>query len=285
MREPRLVVVTATANAARFNEFAGTLDHYATVPDVPIVVVAQREARTLTLHGGVMDYWPEYAGVVPAFAHGCAVALQAYPTAEVIACLHDDVLLQELGWDQQLLAHFDAHPNCGLAGFGGAWGLGDEQAGVGTYRPTWLVRRGFMSNMVDAEAHGTRVLEPRKIAVLDGFSQVMRRNFLQGINHRYSDGPHVGFGVNLFGLMAEWGIKHHAYDAALGAFARYLHWDTWLLPFACHHKGGQTAVGDAQYNEWARTQRTQGDQTFWEEAHKIVWDRFGHLLPFEVDRP
>jgi len=177
------------------------------------------------------------------------------------------------------------HPACGLAGFGGAWGLGDEGAGQGDYRPTWLVRRGFMSNMVDAEAHGTRVLEPRKIAVLDGFSQVMRRNFLRGLNHDHQGGPHVAYGGNLFTLMKDWGVIHHAYDAALGGFARYLSWDTWLLPFACHHKGGQTAVGDGQYNEWARTKRSQGDQTFWEEAHKIVWERFGHLLPFEVDRP
>jgi hypothetical protein len=289
MKEPRLVVVTATADAKRFGEFAHELDFHAD-GSVPIVAVAQKFARWLPLRNGVIEGHNDYLGVVPAFARGCEIALRTYPRAEVIACLHDDLLVSEPDWDQKLLAHFDTHPDCGLAGFGGAWGLGDEQAGQGIYRPTWLVRRGFMSNMQDAEAHGTRVTEPRKIACLDGFSQVFRRTFLQGRHHN-GVGPNIAFDGTLFSILQDWGVMHHAYDAATGAFARYLSWDTWLLPFAVHHKGGQTAVGDAQYNEWARTHAQKlpdstsvGDQVFWEQAHKIIWQRLGHLLPFEVDR-
>lgn len=289
LRDPRLVVVTATTDDERFANFARTLHHYADT-DVPIVAIVQRSTAVFPLQSGFVERSPDYLGVVPAFARGCQLALRAYPNAEVIACLHDDLLLHEPGWDTQLLDHFDTYPACGLAGFGGAWGLGDEQAGIGEYRPTWLVRRGFMSNMQDAEAHGTRVLEPRRIAALDGFSQVFRASMLHGTSAGYRTVFRPSLperGINLFGLLEQWGVMHHAYDAATGAFARLLGWETWLLPFACHHLGGQTAVGDAHYNEWAKAQTAdqRGDQRFWEEAHGIIWSKLGYLLPFEVDRP
>lgn len=286
--EPRLVVVTGTAHTGRFREFLHELDFHADGP-VPVVAVSQRDAVWLSVRNGLVEYTDDYKGVVPAFARGCELALRAYPQAEVIACLHDDLLLTEEGWDAKLLAHFDMYPDCGLAGFGGAWGLGDTTAGQGTYRPTWLVRRGFMSNMKDAEVHGTRVTGPRRIACLDGFSQVFRRDFLRArlslSRHSWellhTPAMYSGEGT-LFDLMQSWGVMHHAYDAATGAFAKDLGWDTWLLPFACHHKGGQTAVGDSKYSEWAQTQAMGGDQRFWEEAHGIIWAKLGHLLPFDV---
>lgn len=301
----RLVVVTASADATRVEDFEYCLRVNAASPQQPppVVAVVQKMRDRVRVYSGMVDHHQDYLGVVPAFARGVALALQAYPQAEVIACLHDDCLVQEPGWDQTVLEHFDRHPACGLAGFGGAWGLGDEQAGQGEYRPTWLVRRGFMSNMRDAEVHGTRVTVPRRIAVLDGFSLIFRRQFLQGDMHEQKratcrHGELAGYTINLFALLQSWGVVHHAYDAAMGAFARQLGWDTGLLPLACQHLGGQTAVGDSQYAEWAKRQRpgqfvpekepelmTAGDQAFWEEAHRIIWAKLGHLLPFAVDQP
>ena len=281
MMDTRLVVVTATASADRFHAFASKLNTYASAP-VPIVALTQGHMGYVALHHGAVAHQDEYAGVVPAFARACELALRAYPHAEVIACLHDDVLLYEVNWDQKLLAHFDQYPTCGLAGFGGAWGLGDPEAGQGQYRPTWLVRRGFMSNMRDAEVHGSRVRTACQVACLDGFSQVFRREFLcKGTPGMRTSRIHPG--ETLFHTLESWGVVHHAYDAATGAFARQLGWDAWLLPFDCHHLGGQTAVGDAAYQEWAKTQTGgRGDQQFWEEAHAIIWTKLGHLLPFEV---
>lgn len=308
-RDAKLVVVTATTNAERFQRFDDTLANCHA--DVPTVVVAQAEAGHLAIQSGMVVNVPDYMGVVPAFALGVEAALQAYPNAEVIACLHDDCLVQEPDWDRKLLEHFQRNPQCGLAGFGGAWGAGDPQAGQGEYRPDWLVRRGFMSNMQDAEVHGTRVTEARRVACLDGFSLVFRRQFLACTRF---DGRRSLYGpLTLFDQLQEWGVVHHAYDLAMGIFARDLGWDTWLLPFACRHLGGQTAVGDAGYAEWARKQRVPivyrtmpagvfgvgeplpldtprvmvpgGDQAFWTEAHRIVWAKLGHRLPFEVDQP
>lgn len=279
----RLVVVTASADVLRLERFADVLrlNAYNTPP---VVAVLQKDQRPARVWRGIVARCNDYIGVVPAFAKGVELALMAYPHAEVIACLHDDCLVQEKDWDRKVLEHFDGHRACGLAGFGGAWGLGDEQAGQGEYRPTWLVRRGFMSNMQDAEVHGTRCTEARRIAVLDGFSLIFRAAFLA---RNRATGQRLYTGQTLFHTLQDWGVVHHAYDAAMGAFARQLGWETWLLPFTCQHLGGQTAVGDAQYAEWAKTQTVdaRGDQRFWEEAHGIIWTKLGHLLPFDVDRP
>jgi len=62
-------------------------------------------------------------GVVPVFAAGLAGVLTDTP-ASIIACLHDDVWIEEEGWDQKVLDFFAANPRCGLLGFGGATGLG-----------------------------------------------------------------------------------------------------------------------------------------------------------------
>lgn len=296
---PTLVVVTAGSSAARLERFSEILRMNARDPQhpPPVVAVLQAERNSVLLHSGLLARTAEYMGVVPAFAYGAHLALTAYPNTEVIACLHDDCLLLEAGWDSKIVEHFNQYLNCGLAGFGGAWGLGDEQAGQGEYRPTWLVRRGFMSNMRGAEMHGTRVRTNRQVAVLDGFSLIFRRSFLAG-HHVYASEEHperhwIGREPSsLFAVLQRWGVMHHAYDAAMGAFAKELGWDTWLLAYECEHLGGQTAVGDANYQEWAKQQRPDpgtnhphGDQAFWTEAHRIVWNKLGHLLPFEVNQP
>jgi hypothetical protein len=221
-----------------------------------------------------------YLGVVPAFAIGVQAALD--DGAEIIACFHDDLEILDPTWAEQVLAHFDTHPRCGLAGFGGALGLGSDDIYKTPYNPMQLARQGFRSNMRDAEAHGIRSTVAERVACLDGFSQIGRREFWQA----YTPDDDVLIiprrQGNLFGRMQSWGIRHHWYDGALGAFATRLGWETWYLPVACHHFGGRTAVGDAGYAEWARTQVDGGDAGFWEAAHKIGYSNFRDVLPLRV---
>src|SRR5271170_2308152 len=65
---------------------------------------------------------PEILGPVPAFARGIRHADGL--GADIIACLHTDVRIDEKGWDQRVLRFFQLHPKCGLLGFGGGLGLG-----------------------------------------------------------------------------------------------------------------------------------------------------------------
>ena len=219
-------------------------------------------------------------GVVPAFAEGVRIALQE--GAEVIACLHDDLLIEDDAWDAEVLSHFDLKPMMGLCGFGGGKGLADADIYQKPYSPHQLARQDFCSNLREAEQHGRRVTRPVRVACLDGFSQIGRRAFWCGRMAGGTEHPTVPIHQNILQVMTDWGIVHHAYDSALGAWARRLRWEVWMLPIACHHFGGRTAVGDPRYEEWARTIVPNGDRDFWELAHREVWERFRDVLPIRT---
>ncbi len=224
-----------------------------------------------------------YLGTVPAFAEG----IKRAGSTPIIACLHDDLLIEEDGWDARVLKAFREHPDCGLAGFLGGTGLGDANVYQKPYSPHQLARQDVWSNERNAEAHGQRTRHAKRVAVLDGFSQIGRAEYWRGY-----DVPrpgHIITGVdamqgwnNLYTQMASWGITHHAYDAARGGCAARLGWEVWMLPVKCWHQGGQTAVGDPGYAEWAKGIVPGGDQDFWEIAHKEVYDRFRDVLPLRV---
>lgn len=226
----------------------------------------------------------DYLGVVAAFRAGVAEALDQHPRCEVIACLHDDLEILEDGWDQKLLRHFRDRPAMGLAGFGGAIGVGADDLYQTPYAPMQLARQGFRSNLVDAEAHGLRSLVPQRVACLDGFSQIGRRAFWQG----YTAPTVVGSTAQADRQPRPWdvldglGVVHHAYDGMLGCLAARYGWETWFLPIRCHHLGGQTAVGDAGYQQWALNQIAGGDAGFWAEAHRIWYDHFRDVLPLRI---
>ena len=269
-RRPRTVILTATTQADRWCLWESRLGY--AVRSAPLVTVYQTVSLPydpLRVRDGIVLQHPEYLGVVPAFAAAARATQALYPQAELYACLHDDCLLEDPNWLTQVEAYFDAHPRCSLLGFGGAWGLGEDDIRTADYRPDLLVRKGFMSNMRDAEAHGVRVTTPRQIAVLDGFSLIGR----------------AGFMLHVWELLAKAGLVHHAYDAAFGALAAQYNLEVHLLPIPCHHLGGQTAVGDPGYHEWARGQAQYGDQGFWQQAHRIVYDRWGKALPVRVEQP
>jgi hypothetical protein len=293
---PRLAVVTATLNPGRAaaclqswadraaEDFIGVLVWSGTMdPTKPEQEAWMPDVDHKAASGNIILTRREILGVVPAFALGVEFALK-HTQAEVIACLHDDLLIEQDGWDQMVMEAFD-QPEIGLVGFGGGTGLGDSDIYQTPYSPYQLARQGFVSHMREAERHGTRVEHPVQVACLDGFSQVGRREYWEAVPTRDLRGPSAGLkpGVpNILQQMADWGLVHHAYDAALGAWAKRLGWQVWMLPVRCHHLGGQTAVGDPRYAEWAESIVPGGDKTFWELAHKEVYERFRDVLPIRV---
>lgn len=282
----KLVIVTATLDLDRAQDCIASWAE--TAGDVQIVVI------------------PDVFGTVPAFASGVQQALKE--GAEIIACFHDDLLLEPgaQGWDQTVEVMFQAHPQIGLMGFGGATGLGASDIYQKPYAPMQLARQRFGSNMRDAEAHGERWTTPRRVACLDGFSQIGRREFWEGQSLPGAWGDKESQfhdrlwqaefgGSNLFSLMQSWGVIHHFYDGMLGCFAKRLGWETWFLPIPCHHFGGRTAVGDPRYQEWVASRMYQrwetnkppevlarGDAAVWEQAHQIGYDQFKDVLPIRV---
>lgn len=121
------------------------------------------------------------------------------------------------------------------------------------------------------------------MACLDGFSQVGRSEFWEGgilcqgvIRDQLPERVSAG---NLFAIMQQWGVIHHFYDGCLGCFAKRLGWEVWMLPVTCRHLGGQTAVGDSRYQQWAKTQHPDGDAGLWARAHEIGYTTFRDVLP------
>ena len=279
----RLVVVTASANTER------ALACFDSWKDRAFYRFELVIAEGRTADG--------YIPPVPAFAAGVAEALEQCPKAEVIACFHDDLLIEADNWDTHVLRVFDQVQDTGLAGFGGARGLGLDEIYKVPYNPHQLARIDFRSNMRDAELHGSREQWTTQVACLDGFSQIGRREFWQGFEPTLPVGIHDSDMTdysktaylaqprnrpNLFQQLTYLGFRHHFYDGALGCFAKRLGWKAAMIPVRCHHFGGQTAVADEGYHAWAKTQVAEGDQGFWEEAHRIGYEEFRDVLPIRV---
>ena len=293
----RLVIVTATTNP---NRALRCLQSWGPVPIVlvingPIGVGQAGWEHHLGPLAVIKE--PEYLGTVEAFKRGTDFALKnpeaeiiaCLHDAEIIACLHDDWLIQDASWAERTLRTFDQHPEVGLLGYGGAIGLGSDDLYKKPYDPMQLARIGFRSNLVDAEVHGVRSLLAEEVACLDGFSQVGRREFWEGarcdvlpvsrqvgysLNHNISDRP--------WQVLTKIGVRHHFYDGALGAIAKRHGWKVWYLPVYGRHLGGQTAVGDIGYQEWAKKQVEGGDHGFWEEAHRKSYEAFRNELPIRI---
>jgi len=153
---------------------------------------------------------------------------------------------------------------------------------VTPYDPMQLARVGFRSNLEDAEQHGLRSVLPERVACLDGFSQVGRREFWEGHCGSLERASRLDETPRPWDYLVNLGMRHHFYDGALGCLAARYGWETWYLPLRGHHFGGRTAVGDEGYATWARQQTAEGDQDFWHEAHKIGYDAFRDVLPLRV---
>jgi hypothetical protein len=262
-----LAVVTASTNIARAARCLDSWKDYAETA-IPVLIV----------ENGITEQ--PYLGTVPAFRRGVDVMLEM-SNIDLIACLHDDVEILETGWDEKVIRQFARQPACGLLGFGGAIGLGDADLYQTPYNPMQLARIGFRSDLVDAEAHGARSLLPERVACLDGFSQIGRREFWLGCRASGWEGTSPEQ-PRPWTALEQLGLKHHIYDGALGCLAKRYGWETWYLPVRCRHLGGQTAVGDPGYQAWAKTQHAGGDHGFWEDGHRRVYDAFRDVLPLRV---
>ena len=210
--------------------------------------------------------------IEPAYSQDSAVENMRRGAADtkgnIIAFLHDDCTIDEDGWDAKIDYHFHRYPNCGLLGFGGALGLGTPDLYKRPYQLQQLARVQFFSNMSEAEHHGQRTTQPRRVAVLDGFAQVFRRS------------AYVNMGGWRDALDA--GITFHMYDAWAACRMWELGWETWLLPLACSHHGGLTSVSQ-EYDAWLRAKGVEGDAEVHTKAHEVIYERFRNVLPIRVE--
>lgn len=177
---------------------------------------------------------------------------------------HNDVLMDEKGWDSKVGTFLAKDAPIGVVGFGGARQIGMKELYRAPYHISQLRRRDFISNMREADVHGKRMtaaFEP--IAVLDGFSLIVNMNLLQETG---------GFDEKNYPI-------HHLYDIdiCLEALRRWRM--NYVLNIKCHHCGAVTST-NADYNTWS--QPHGGDLGIHAAAHLKFYEKWRGFIPLRV---
>jgi O-antigen biosynthesis protein len=180
-------------------------------------------------------------------------------TGDVVAILHNDLYVYEHGWDQRVLAEFDADPRLGMVGFLGSEGI----AANGGRFNVW-------SNMLEAEVHGGRDSGSRAVAVFDGMSLIGRRTMFEQVG---------GFDTNF--------TYHHMYDKSISLESRLAGWTNKMIGVFCHHRSGVTA-NRPDYQNWISqklgTEPGKGDQTSYQQSEAYFLQKYAAHLPIDVRR-
>jgi glycosyltransferase involved in cell wall biosynthesis len=223
----RMDYCVATVYQPRWTECIGTW--YGTATDAhQIIVIANR---------GVVDAYQE------CFERS---------DADVLAYIHDDVIISEQGWDQRVLKEFE-DPTVGLVGFFGAKAHGDPQMYTKPYQLTQLGRAGCLSNMTDAEHHGQRFTGATDVAVLDAFAMFVRREVLEK-----AGGWPVNTAVDYIGI-----------DYWISCMTRRVGYRIRVVGIECQHlSGGSNGKNVVPIR--------------FEDAHRYIYDEFKDVLPARV---
>jgi GT2 family glycosyltransferase len=175
------------------------------------------------------------------------------PRLPYLGYVHDDVLIHEDRWRRRVITAFDDR-QVAMVGFAGALGHGHPDLYRVPYHLPNLARQRFMSNMRDAEQHGTRFTGARDVSVLDGFAVFIRRSFLDEVGGWPQDGS---FGYFLY---MEWAC----------CMARRLGCKIRLVGVDCEHLGGKSSG-------------LKPDQVLdYEGEHLRLYERFRDVLPAAV---
>lgn len=130
----------------------------------------------------------------------------------ILAYIHDDVQIHEKDWDLRVLKEFEDE-SVGLVSFTGALGHGRPDLYRVPYHLPDLARQEFISNMRDAEKHGTRFTGARDVAIADGSTCFVRRSILDRwmvvppagyrFRHGFPNGVDVGYFMWMENLCCE----------------------------------------------------------------------------------
>lgn len=196
-------------------------------------------------HVGVFD---GQEGMLRAYELGRKLVIDA----EILAFFHDDLIIKE-PWLERVLEQFE-DDKVGLVGFGGALIHGTKDLYKKPYDFHQLGRDLYRSNVDDAEVHGERFKGVCDVAVLDGFSLIVRRSILDSLG---------GWPVEL--------LDYSLYDYWLSCATHRLGYRIRLIGVRCHHLGGRTAVA---------LKKAEGCGEKHELAHKYIYDEFRDVLPW-----
>jgi len=205
---------------------------------------------------------PSGFGVIPLYEEGWR-EVQEHGGYDIVAFLHDDLEIYEKGWDARVLKEFE-DPKVGLVGFGGALVHGDPNIYKKSYSHLQLGRSFYLSNTKDAELHGERYTGECDVAVLDGFSLILRRELLETMG----------------GWLPDKWPPHHCYDYRAACEAHRHGYKVRLVGMECHHQGGMTAT-QGEYQDWCRRTKWGSDSQMHIIGHQMIYDEYKDVLPWD----
>lgn len=197
-----------------------------------------------------------YDGIIPAYQ---TAWFDFRKSVDIICYLHDDLLIKDRDWSVRVRHEFETDKEVGIVGFGGAVEHGSRDIYKAPYDYHQLGRSEFLSNMQDAEVHGKRFRGERDVAVLDGFSLIVRTELLD----------------NAQGWPLLTPINYVGYDYWLCCMAHRFKYKIRLVGVSCHHLGGRTWVAKG-YSKSDKCQKEFLD------SHRYIYEEFKDVLPFRA---
>ncbi len=182
--------------------------------------------------------------------------------ADVLVYVHDDVTIHDPLWQKKVMTLFD-RPECVVVGLGGALTLGRRDLYRKPYNIWAMARGGYASNQTDAEVHGGRISNSRRVAVVDAFFMAVRVAWLRQIG-----GWPVG------------NLTHHCLDLWLACEAARTGREIWTVGCSVTHHGGGSSTGRSYPSaKWLQGGTMELDHQI---PHKWLWDEYRDVLPVEV---
>jgi hypothetical protein len=206
-----------------------------------------------------------------AYQTGYEEAKRTHPDADILGFVHDDVTVYDQNWRERVLAEFD-DPQVGLVGFGGSTGHGVPWIYQSPYEWEQVGRTGvFMSNMINAEQHGARILGSREASVLDGFAMFVRRTVLDESNVNFYDyeGNKNRAALKVKGWPQSTPVDYWCYDYWLSCETRRQGLRARVVGVYCEH------TCPPEYRSYVVEENCQ-------EAHKWLYDNYRDTFPAEV---
>jgi hypothetical protein len=173
----------------------------------------------------------------------------------ILAFIQDDVIIYEQNWDLRVLKEFD-DSTVGMVSFGGGIGHCRPELHHVPFRIPNLARQDFISNMREAEIHGSRFRGERDIAVVDGFAVFIRRSILDTWGgFPRGEGVHVGYFMVWENACCE--VRRQGFRIR-------------VVGVDCHHIGGRTS---AMHTTEDRQKQYQSEHVYFFEHNKdmIPW--------------
>lgn len=183
---------------------------------------------------------------------------------DVLGYLHSDLVIHEVGWDKRVLAEFE-DPSVAIVSFGGSKRHGTKDIYKVPYDFRQLARSPFISNLTDAEVHGTRETGSTDVAVVDSMAIFTRRSFLDRVG---------GWPVKEY-------FPSHCSDYWICCMAHRHNYRIRMVGVNCTHSSGGVGLGGWDYGKWLQEIGCT-DEEMHQANHRKVYESFTDVLPWEV---